>query len=142
MAAPLTISIVQSRRYEYGDTAELEVDSVLQPDSWPIWGFERNLLGFGHGPYGGGGYGAGDSLGYGNGGYGLGLWGQGARIVSFLTIGQFVAGDFTLRVRARDGIGNVDGWSDAVIHQHRPVPPTPTDLAILGGILGWTWSDP
>lgn len=144
MAASLTIKLEQSRRYIYGDTAEIEVDGALQPDRWPIWGPERDLLGsgFGGGGFGGGGFGMGRSLGFGNGAFGRGGFALGARVISFLTIGQFVTGDYTLRARGRDSLGNVDGWSDPVTHEHRPVPPAPTDLVIVAGVLGWTWSDP
>lgn len=131
MASSLTIKLEQSRVYLAGDTAELEVDGDLQPDSWLLWGPERNLLDVDS-----------PSLGFGRGAFGRGGFGVGAYVLTFLTLNAFVAGDYTIRVRARDKIGNVDGWSDPVVHEHRPVPPPPHDLVITAGELHWQWSDP
>jgi len=142
MASPLTITIEQSRAFLPGDYAQIEVDSTVQSDRVSIWGGERASLGYGHGRYGDGEYGRGRSLGYGIGLYGDGPYGIGLRRTTHETGSSFVAGDYSVRARAVDKIGNAGSWSSAVTHRHRPTPPKPSSLSIASGTLNWAWSDP
>jgi hypothetical protein len=142
MTAPISISLVQSRSYLYGDTARLEVAGSAQPEAIRIAGDTRGLEGFGHGSFGRGRFGRGRGSGFGSGAFGRGVFGQGASLVGRSTQARFVAGDYAMRVRAVDALGNAGDWSASATRPHRPDPPAPTALAITGGALTATWSDP
>jgi hypothetical protein len=71
-----------------------------------------------------------------------GEFGAGVGLLEHLTFREFVAGDYTVRGRARDFVGNIGPWSAPVTVAHRPLPPPPENLAVVGGVLSWTWSDP
>lgn len=142
MAAPLIVTLEQSRRYRFGDYAQVEVDGALQPDRFQLWHAERRQLGFGRGRFGRGRFGRGRSLGFGLGAFGRGVFGQGARLAAYRTAAAHPAGDYTLRVRAVDRLGNAGDWSAPLAHEHRPRPPAPARLRVDGEDLAWAWSDP
>lgn len=131
MAAPLTIKFIQDRAFEFRDTLRLEVNGTALPNIIRVWGPERSRM-----------TATTPSLGYGRGAYGRGGYGVGARILQYVTPQRFVAGDYSLRDRAVDALGNIGAWSGTYTHQHRPVPPAPKALSLSAGVLTWLWTDP
>ena len=140
MPEPLTLQLEQSRRYLPGDYAQVEVDGEVQSDAFVIWGSERAALGMGHGPFGRGRFGYGRSLGLGRGAFARGIFGQGVRIISLQTRQRFVEGEYEIRLRVRDRLGNVGDWSEPATLAHNPVPPPPRNLRIAGDSLLFDWS--
>lgn len=57
------------------------------------------------------------------------------------TLARFPAGDYDVRVRGVDALGNVGDWSAVTTIPHRPTPETPSALAIVGDELVGEWSD-
>lgn len=144
MAGPIEVKISQALSYFPEDTIELEVDSVAQLGRLEIWGAERQAIGFGRGTFGTGAFGFDGSigLGFGVGAFGTGPFGIDERIVTRQTRKRFSAGDYTVRARAIDELGNIGDWSASKVYEHRPVPETPTDCQLSDGTLTWSWSDP
>lgn len=142
MAAPITIRFIRDFDYVQDDRLQLEVAGVAQPDSVTVWTLLRDQLGFGRSPDTNSGFGFATGLAWGAGAFGAGYFGQGAEIAEHRTVRPFVAGDYSVRMRAEDALGNASDWSAAENVQHRPQPPPPFDLALVGNILTWDWSDP
>ena len=140
MPEPLTLQLEQSRRYLPGDYAQVEVDGEVQSDAFVIWGADRYEYGFGRGPFGRGRLGYGRALTFGRGSMGRGTMGQGARVLTFRTRAKFQDGDYSIRLRVIDRLGNAGAWSAAVTLNHRPVPPPPFDLKIVSGDLRFKWT--
>ena len=88
------------------------------------------------------GYGFGLSLSYGDGVYGGGFYGQCVEVKNHETQGLFVAGDYSVRLKAIDGLGNEGDWSDPFTIAHRPDPPAPTNPTVTSNVLAFDWSDP
>jgi len=144
MAQPLTIPIVRDPDIDPADTVEVQVDGNTQNDRVNLWPNLRHDPGFGFDPIGTGYFGlsTAGSQGFGAGPFGLGYFGYPILITDHDTIASFVAGDYTVKLRSRDGVGNVSNWSAGATIEHRPIPPAPEDLAVDAGVLSWTWSDP
>jgi hypothetical protein len=141
MAQPLALKLVRSMDHVPGDYGQVEVASVLQPDRVTLIIQGRQFQGFGLTPDSSG-FGFAQSLSFGQGNFGAGYLGQGAETFTHTTLTRYVAGDYTVRLRAVDRLGNAGDWSEPVTIKHRPLPPAPTNLRIADGILTWAWSDP
>lgn len=63
-------------------------------------------------------------------------------VIEHETLALFVAGDYVVRNRGVDVLGNAGAWSDPVTIQHRPKPPPPTNLRLSGNDLLYDWHDP
>lgn len=142
MAAPLVIRYVRHPDYLPGDHLELEVDNAVQGDRIVPWGPDRALVGFGltaaiQAPFG-----LGPALPFGEGGFGYGRFGLGAEIVVHRTLRPYVAGDYDVRLRSVDQLGNASAWNTAATVKHRPKPPAPRALRLDGAVLRWDFSDP
>ena len=137
----MSITIEQSRRFVVGDIALIEIGGTALDDEVNYWQAERSRTGFGQGRFGTGRFGVGRSLGFGIGTFGRGAFGTGSRLLVHRTRARFVAGDYAIRGKSRDSIGNESDWSDTVTRPHRPQPATPASLAITSGTLTWSWSD-
>jgi hypothetical protein len=142
MAQRMTFSLVRSFDFVPGDFGQIEIASALQPDRVVLAVQGRQFQGFGLTPAESGGFGFATGLPLGGGVFGAGYLGQGAELFTHRTLASFVAGDYTVRLRAVDRLGNAGDWSDSYTIQHRPLPPAPTNLRIADGILTWAWSDP
>ncbi len=142
MAAPLTVRFIRDFDYLQDDRLQLEVDGLLQPDSVTIWTALRDHLGFGRDADSSSGFGFATGLAFGSGAFGAGYFGQGAEIAEHRSVRRFVAGDYAIRMRAIDALGNLGDWSIVVTLEHRPPPPPPFNLALTGNTLTWDWSDP
>jgi len=134
VAQPIEMLIVKDAGFRVGDTIVIEIDDVLQSDAITVYGSQATVSGVGsdNGP----------SVAYGEGVYGEGYYGYGADVIPHRTNAAFVAGDYSVRSQATDAAGNVGDWSDAIVIEHCPAPPPPTNLAINDGELTWLWSDP
>ena len=142
MAAEMTIPFLRDPVYIVGDIIRVEIDSVLQRDRITPWPPDRARRGYGWTPSGSSGYGFGLSLPYGDGVYGAGFYGQCLEVKEQLTTGQFVAGDYAVRLKAIDALGNEGDWSDPFTLAHRTSPPAPANATVSSNVLAWTWSDP
>lgn len=142
MAAPLTVRFIRDFDYLQDDRLQLEVDSALQPDSVTIWTVLRDQLGWGRSTDNNSGFGFATGLAWGAGAFGAGYFGQGAEIAEHRSVRSFVAGDYTIRMRGIDPLGNLGNWSISETLEHRPAPPPPFDLAMSGNTITWDWSDP
>ncbi|MFA5759402.1 MAG: hypothetical protein WC942_08635 [Clostridia bacterium] len=132
MATTIPITIIQSRRFLAGDAMQIEVDSTVLPDRVPIWGSERSWIGFGRGRFGRGRFGVGRSLGFGQGLFGRGRFAQGVRASTYQTAGRFTAGDYSIRVRAVDRLGNAGDWSATSEIHATPYDEYSRSLAVTG----------
>ena len=127
MASPITITIAHSSAFALGDRGQIEIAGVVQPDRIELGGIP----------------GPAPTLPFGGGRFGAGYFGRGAASFAHRTLASFIAGDYSVRIRSIDPVGNTSAWSTAKIIQHRPVPPSPTSLSVNeAGELVWTWSDP
>lgn len=127
MADKMNIPIIRNASYTPGDRAEIEINGVVQPDIIDLAGLvtPRPVM-----PFGGGTFGA-------------GVFGAGAAMFVHRTVARFVAGDYAVRIRSVDPLGNESAWSTARTVRHRPAPPPPTALNVNeAGELAWSWSDP
>ncbi len=141
MANALTLTVIREPDYLPADRIQIELDGAVQSDRIPAWDHSRARKGFGYGNARETSFGVwmpppADTL------FGAGLFGQGAGPLIHTTINSYVAGDYQLRARSVDALGNASNWSPAETIEHRPIPPAPTSLAIAAGVLSWTWSDP
>ena len=138
----MSVALVKHPDYFKGEYAQLEIDSTVQPDSVFIWDESRNRLGFGYGSHATTAFGWGVGPGFGVGLFAEAYFGQGAKKIDHLTYKKFVAGDYSVRTRSYDEIGNVSSWSSTSTLEHRPKPPAPIELALgSGSVLTWTWTD-
>lgn len=150
MARPISITILVPLELLHTDVLTLEIDGEVQRDRIPAFPRWRGQRGFGYQQLNAGGFGV-WALSPDQFPFGAGPFGQGAYPLDHQTVDAFVAGDYEVRVRASDDLppatsggdrGNVSAWSDTVELAHRPAPPPPRNLAVSGGVLGWTWQDP
>jgi len=142
MTQRITIPIIRDTDYLDTDTIDLEIDGVEQRDRIKPWDRTRAAMGYGMEPANQTGYGFARSLPYGTGLYGLGIYGQGVDLFEYETTGFFVPGDYQIRIRGFDKLGNTGPWSPVTAIAHRPLPPPPTDLDATAGVLSFQWSDP
>ena len=142
MATKMTIPFLRDPVYLADDTIRVEIASVLQRDRVTPWPPDRARRGYGWTPSGSSGYGFGLSLSYGDGVYGGGFYGQCVEVKNHETQGLFVAGDYSVRLKAIDGLGNEGDWSDPFTIAHRPDPPAPTNPTVTSNVLAFDWSDP
>ncbi len=138
MAQRMTIPIVATPEYLPRDVLEVEIDGDVQPDRIIVADPERNAQGFGFElptltPFGR------LALSPAVTPFGLGLFGVGAKLIEYQTRASFDAGDYSVRIRARDALGNVSAWSSAYTLEHRPEPGPPRNLTVSGMTLGWVW---
>jgi hypothetical protein len=140
MAKPMSIPYVRDLDYTVSDRLQVEVAGSVQGDR-PVLG-DPYPRGFGTGSWATTGFGFGPGLAFGAGVFGGGYFGQGASLTTHRTLSDFVANDYTVRLRAVDAAGNTGDWSDSATIQHRPQPPAPAGMAIAANVLYWTWSDP
>lgn len=141
MAQPIDIALIVDPSYLPGDRAVIEIDSADQPDRPVLTPPNRERRGFGVAsaittPFGSMGLTPPDIP------FGAGLFGIGATRWDHTTLRAFVAGDYPIRARGIDTLGNLGDWSDAETIEHRPTPPPPINLSMAGSVLSWTWSDP
>lgn len=114
MAGKITIPIVRDTNYGVGDLVELEIDSVVQPDRIVMFdsvATREAAAGGTPGP------------------------------LMHETLARFAAGDYSVRLRGVDAIGNAGTWMTAQTIEHRPRPETPTGLALSAGSLTGVWVD-
>lgn len=114
MAGQMMIPIVRDTDYAYGDLVEIEIEGEVQPDRILMWDSvseREEAIGGTPSP------------------------------LMHQTLARFGAGDYSVRVRGVDLIGNAGAWSVAQIIEHRPTPEPPTALAISGDDLTGTWLD-
>lgn len=146
LADSMAILFLRDPAYLGGDVIRVEVGSALRLDRVTPWPNDRQRRGYGWTPSGSSGYGFGLSLTYGRGVYGGGFYGQGVEVNQHHTNQDFVAGDYTVRLKAIDSLGNESPWSDPFTVAHRPNPPAPRlpalNTEIQNNTLIWTWSDP
>jgi hypothetical protein len=136
---PIQFAVEQAPHLTERDRLQLEVDGVVQPELHAVWAGERALMGFGIEGFGEDPFGVGDSLGFGLGSFGAGAFGEEDVALAILRTSQaFAHGDYTLRVRAVDELGNAGDWSDPLEQQHRYRPDPPTIVSLDAGILTWT----
>lgn len=140
MAEPLSIPVIRDPRYGPDDTVEIEVDSETIDGRYVLWDASRRRRGFGFGPFGAFAFGVIDpGLGFGEGVFAGGAFGFGAELLTLKTRPAYDAGDYSVRIRAVDAVGNAGAWSAAVTIQHRPDPPPPRNFRVSGDNLVWTW---
>jgi len=142
VAAPLIIPTFLDAELLHTDVVQFEVDDVALGGRLEAWPETRGRNGFGfvtplRHPFGVAGFAAPPIAVWGAGDFGLG-----GRRVDWATQTQYVAGDYGVRARAIDSLGNAGDWTDSVTIEHRPTPPPPRNLAISDNVLSWTWSDP
>lgn len=144
MAEPITIPIIQDPDLTPQDVVEVEINSAVQSDRFGVWPAVPDPGGFGFDAMDTGvfGFSSAGAVAFGQAVFGQGYFGYGAAVVEHDTRSSFVAGDYTVRLRSRDDLGNVSDWSDPGTIEHRPTPPPPDTLAIAAGVLTWSWSDP
>lgn len=140
MSERMTISFVVDPDWEPGVRVQLEVGGVVQPDRvLPLSGRERQVLGFlelgafmlGHSA----------AVTLGEGRLGDGTLGIGARQIDHTTLNRFDAGDYAVRLRTFDRLGNAGAWSEPVTIEHRPAPTPPRRVRVnaAGDALTWLW---
>ncbi|MEM1213043.1 MAG: hypothetical protein AAGI68_12195 [Planctomycetota bacterium] len=130
-----------------GDRFEVEIDGVVLGDrlvlgrSLAIAGGISGRPAWGKGPatvWGGGSWGGRAAAVWGEGVWGFGDWGRLWRVLELTTRSQFAAGDYTVRVRRVDAVGNAGAWSVTATYRHRPQPAAPASVRAEGGRLVWT----
>lgn len=142
MAGLMVIPMVRDTDLMRGDVVRLEVGGVVQPDRVQLWDERRRRMGFGFGTMGLQHFGRGALFGgFGSGPFGLGVMGFGADVAEHVTVNRFAAGDYAVRVRVEDEVGNVGAYGAAVTIKHRPTPDAVDDLRVEAGVLKWSWTD-
>jgi hypothetical protein len=114
MAGKITIPIVRNVTYVLGDRVEIEIDGAVQPDYVPMIDAVAAATIAGGGTPG---------------------------ALLHETLARFPAGDYSVRLRGVDAIGNVGDWMAPQTLEHRPLPETPAGLALSGGNLTGVWID-
>lgn len=142
MAQPMTLILQRDADHMAGDVGQIEIAGVVQPDRIALALPGRDGQGFGWGPMGSTSFGIGPAAQpFGGAPLGGGYFGQGTAIYTHRTVRSFVSGDYALRLRAMDARGNAGPWSDSDLFPHRATPAAPTANTLVGGTLGWSWSD-
>ena len=140
MAERLKITMVRGVGYGAGELVQIEVDGVLQPDRVVMWSASRESVGWGRGGWGEGGDGFGHA---GRARFGEGVFGyeslgvSGGGLIEHRTVGRFAAGDYVVRLRGVDVVGNAGPWGEAFVVRHRPRPAPPTGVGVSGDMLEW-----
>lgn len=140
LADPIAIPLLLDPALVDTDRVAVRINGVEQSDSFALWGRERRRSGFGHGRFGDAVFGRGHGPGFGIGPFGLGAMGRGVGVTTHRTAASFPAGDYLVACRATDGLGNAGPWGGDGYVAHRPAPPAPTDAALSGWTLTWSWS--
>jgi hypothetical protein len=141
MAESLTIQIIRPPDVELDERASVEVDGAVQQDLVRLAGpGSRRRFGAGR-LFGRGTFGISRGMTFGDGLFGAGYFGQGTDVVAHQTLATFVAGDYSVRIRRVDAIGNAGAWTSATNLKHRPTPAAPTNLSLDGSTLSWQWSN-
>lgn len=141
MPDQITITIERDIDWLETDHLELEIDDEVQVDRITPWPGGHRYRGYGETTTESA-YGQSTYLPYGDGYYGEGYYGQGGDWLEHETVRRRVAGNYRVRTRSVDALGNQSPWSDSRVYAHRPTPPAPTNLTLTDGVLTWNWSDP
>ena len=129
MPQPLSIQFPLDPTWEPGVRIELSIDGQTQPDLIrPTLG--REGLTLGTQVLGDFMLGATTGQPLGESRLGDGDVGLATPFVEFSTLNRFGAGDYTIRLRTLDAIGNASPWSTPITVAHRPPPDPPRDLPL------------